>query len=234
MSDIILSGGETSSGLVLSAGDTLSVLSGATATGTTILNGGHEIVSSGGMDAGTIISAVGFEQVSSGGTVSGAILRGGDLTIIGGTANGTTVSSGGFFVVESGGARERHGGVQPRRHRAVWWSLHHLPDGAGRRNCRGSHGLHAQQFWRGQRRRCRCRERRRRERQLSSPPAALSRSSVGGSAVGTILSGGGESVLSGGVTFGEFILGATSTFFSNETVSSGGVVSSATISNTGN
>jgi autotransporter-associated beta strand protein/autotransporter passenger strand-loop-strand repeat protein len=98
MSGTTVASGQSSAGLVISAGDTLDVLSGGTVTSPTVLAGGSELVS--------------------GGTDSSGIIDGGALTVDGltstsinfsttilqaGTAIGTTVSSGGLVNVGPGG-----------------------------------------------------------------------------------------------------------------------------------
>jgi len=63
--------GQTSSGIILHNGDTLTVLSGGKAIGTKVLYGGRV--------SGTVVSSGGLEFISSAGTVGGG--TGGDLQL---------------------------------------------------------------------------------------------------------------------------------------------------------
>jgi O-antigen biosynthesis protein len=94
--------GQTSSGIVLHAGDTETVLSGGTASNTVVSSGGTEIISSGGRDAGARISAHGRQDVygsASGATVS---VTASQIVHSGGSASGTVVV-GGTEIVSAGG-----------------------------------------------------------------------------------------------------------------------------------
>jgi autotransporter passenger strand-loop-strand repeat protein len=104
MADTVISGGQTSSGNTVSAGDTLTVLFGGTAissfvgsqgtlndagltTGTNLVSG-NEIVSPGGVASGTTDD--GFQLISAGGTAVGTIVESGGLQdVFSGTATGT-------------------------------------------------------------------------------------------------------------------------------------------------
>jgi autotransporter passenger strand-loop-strand repeat protein len=96
MTTIYVSADVTSTGLVISNGETLDVLSGGTAVSITVTSGGYEYVS-GGKTVGTVVSNGGEEVVFSGGvTSSTAVIAGGhELVLSGGTAFSTTVSNGG-------------------------------------------------------------------------------------------------------------------------------------------
>ncbi len=106
MTDIVISGGQTSSGIALAGGDTLTVLSGGTASKTTINSGGIETVSSGGIDLGATVNSGGTQIVRSGGFTSGVTLGNvfqAGAQIVFGTASATTITSGGVETVSSGG-----------------------------------------------------------------------------------------------------------------------------------
>jgi len=93
MSRYIVSSGVTSSGVTLSSGDVIDVLSGGISVNTTalsgglvnvygtasstILMGGRDVVEARGSASGTVISSGGIEYVS--GTVSSASVRSGGL-----------------------------------------------------------------------------------------------------------------------------------------------------------
>ena len=93
--------GVVSSGLVVSATETLTVLSGGSAVSTTVDAYGTLAVSSGGYASGTIVSSAGLEQVSGGGIVSGTQVSGGGQESVGGTAFGTVL--GGTQAILAGG-----------------------------------------------------------------------------------------------------------------------------------
>ncbi len=115
MSDlIVVSGGQISTGIVVSSGWTLEVLSGGSAVSATVLSGGFETISSGGTAIGTILSSGGEDVVSSGGVASRTVLSGGPVSFMGmggalteqvvyGSAIDTIVSSGGEEIVSAGG-----------------------------------------------------------------------------------------------------------------------------------
>jgi autotransporter passenger strand-loop-strand repeat protein len=84
MTAFVVSSGQTSSGIILNSGDTLSVLSGGVTSNTLVHSGGTEIVFSGGLD-------------------HSAVLSGGTLDIFGGAVvSGATVASGGTLVLDNG------------------------------------------------------------------------------------------------------------------------------------
>jgi Hint domain len=109
-----ISGGVTSSGVVVSGGIVLDVLSGGTITGTTILAGGSARIEFGGVDSGSTISSGGVEtvlgsasfdqvrgtQLDSASVVSATVFAGGSETVaLGATDTGSTISSGGNETV---------------------------------------------------------------------------------------------------------------------------------------
>jgi autotransporter passenger strand-loop-strand repeat protein len=102
MTTTFVSSGVTSSGLVVTSGNVLEVLSGGSAAVTSVTSSGTLLVDVGGVASGTIVSSGGSAAVS--GTDSGAtIAGGGSETVFGsGSANATTVSSGGFLIMEGG------------------------------------------------------------------------------------------------------------------------------------
>lgn len=104
-SSYIVSSTVTSTGVVLSAGDTETVLSGGVASATHIHKEGYEYVSAGGVDSGAIVSNGGVLIVSSGGIAGGEIVaNGGTIELeTGAVGGGGTVSSGGLL---SGGGAE--------------------------------------------------------------------------------------------------------------------------------
>jgi len=100
MSTTTISYPETTSGLVLSAGDQEIVSSGGIAYATVINEGGNEYVSSGGAASGTIVNWNGYQFVS-GSAVKTTIDGGFQSVISSGQAIGTTVSNGLQTVVGS-------------------------------------------------------------------------------------------------------------------------------------
>ena len=123
MENIIVSSGQTSTGLTLTD-NTMYVNAGGTATGTTVNSVGRLYVSSGGSatnttvnskggmyvyDSGTanniMVNSSGCFSVASGGTATGGTVNSGGWLIVsrGGLANNTTVNSSGCFSVDSGG-----------------------------------------------------------------------------------------------------------------------------------
>jgi autotransporter passenger strand-loop-strand repeat protein len=98
---IYVSAGVTSSGLVITNGEILDVLSGGMAVGIVVGRGGDEVVRSGATASGTIVSSGGGELAY--GTDSGTTVSSGGIEYVGGTAIGTIVSSDGTEAVSSGG-----------------------------------------------------------------------------------------------------------------------------------
>ena len=94
--NLFVSSGQTSNGLNVQFGGSVTVLSGGTVS-STVLSGGFENV--GGRAVGTMISSGGQEMVVSGGVASNTmVLSGGIQTVLkGGAAVGTTVSTMGYM-----------------------------------------------------------------------------------------------------------------------------------------
>ena len=117
---INISAGVTSSGLTVSSGTNLVVLSGGTISSTTVSSGGTVYISKGGTDSATTlaggtlnvygsdvsatVTSGGLESVYSGGIATGANVRSSSFLFVqnGGSAVGTT-DSGGVYRVYSGG-----------------------------------------------------------------------------------------------------------------------------------
>ena len=103
MTTQFVSSGVVSSGIVVTSGNALIVLSGGVASATTVSDGGVEVVH--GSAAGTMIASGGLDLLSSGGTTISAVLAGGnglaaiEIVNSGGTASATTISGGGVEVV---------------------------------------------------------------------------------------------------------------------------------------
>jgi autotransporter passenger strand-loop-strand repeat protein len=93
------------SGLTVSSGHTLQVLSGGTDLGATVRSGGTLLVGAGGTDSGATILKSGAEKILFGGTGIGATISGGGVETVssGGVAVGTAVRSGGTEIVSNGG-----------------------------------------------------------------------------------------------------------------------------------
>src|SRR5262245_35095652 len=100
-SDLQISGGQFSAGIIVLSGGTLEILSGGVASDT-VDAGGHDIVSSGGLAVATVISSGGKEDVY--GVANNAhVLGGGEQDIhSGGQVTGDTVD-GGIVNVSFGG-----------------------------------------------------------------------------------------------------------------------------------
>ena len=96
-------GGGVYSGLIVSSGHTLKVLSGGTDLDATVRSGGALIVGSDGTDSGATILKGGVEKVTFGGASIDVALKSGGTEIVsaGGVASDTNVSSGGALVVSS-------------------------------------------------------------------------------------------------------------------------------------
>jgi autotransporter passenger strand-loop-strand repeat protein len=120
MTTQFVSSGVVSSGVIVTSGNVLEVLSGGTADVTSVTSGGLQQVDAGGFASGTVISAGGsdtvfgsdtgatvnsggIETVSSGGIANSATINnGGVLSIIGGSASHITINSGGSLVLNGG------------------------------------------------------------------------------------------------------------------------------------
>jgi autotransporter passenger strand-loop-strand repeat protein len=131
----VISRGVSSSGLVISAGDQLEVLSGGSVHATTVIGGGTTYLCAGAQASRVTVSSGGVEFVQSGGFASGTVLSAGGhdvnygrtvatLAVLGASAtvgsggkdSGTIVHSGGAEIVLSGGTASgtvvRSGGIQ--------------------------------------------------------------------------------------------------------------------------
>jgi autotransporter passenger strand-loop-strand repeat protein len=98
---LMVSAGQTYSGITVLSGGIETVLSGGTASGTIVDSGGTETVSGGGKDVGTTISG---KQYVYGTATSATIGAGGNQYVeAGGAASATIVHSGGRQIVSSGG-----------------------------------------------------------------------------------------------------------------------------------
>jgi autotransporter passenger strand-loop-strand repeat protein len=105
MTTQFVSSGVVNSGVIVSGGNVLEVLSGGTADATTVTSGGDQQVDSGGFASGTVISAGGSDTVF--GTDTGATVNsGGTMLLVGRTpsASNVTISSGGTVLVEGRGS----------------------------------------------------------------------------------------------------------------------------------
>jgi fibronectin-binding autotransporter adhesin len=98
----VVSAGVTSSGLVITNGTTLQVLSGGVADATRLTSGGRETVSGGGIDSGATVSSGGLLTVSAGGTASGTVLNNAG-EIDAGSAVSASELAGSWMAVASGG-----------------------------------------------------------------------------------------------------------------------------------
>jgi autotransporter passenger strand-loop-strand repeat protein len=96
MTTQFVSSGVVSSGVVVSNGNILEVLSGGTADVTSVTGGGIEQIDAGGVASGTVISAGGSETVLSGGTDLNTIISNGGFELVssGGTISSTTIAGG--------------------------------------------------------------------------------------------------------------------------------------------
>jgi autotransporter passenger strand-loop-strand repeat protein len=122
MTTQFVSSGIVSSGVLVTSGNVLEVLSGGTADVTSVTSGGLQQVDAGGFVSGTAISAGGsdtvfgsdtgatvnsggIEIVSSGGIASSATINNsGVLLLEGGSASHITINSGGSLVLSGGGS----------------------------------------------------------------------------------------------------------------------------------
>ncbi|MCB8876661.1 Hint domain-containing protein [Acidisoma silvae] len=104
MSDTTISYGTVSSGLVLSSGDVLDVLSGGTADLTVVSAGGIAYVSAGGTEISTVVLSRGLDDVLSGGIASGTVISTyGDEQVYGAAVD-AVVDVGGSQTVLNGGS----------------------------------------------------------------------------------------------------------------------------------
>jgi autotransporter passenger strand-loop-strand repeat protein len=100
---IYVSDGQSSSGLSMSNGDQLVVLSGGTASGTTVSFGGSMEVS-GGVANGTTLDNGSMEVDA--GSANDTTVYSGILVVSGGVANGTTLTVNGSMEVDAGSASD--------------------------------------------------------------------------------------------------------------------------------
>ena len=132
-------GGGVYSGLIVSSGHTLKVLSGGTDLDATVRSGGALIVGSDGTDSGATILKGGVEKVTFGGASIDAALK-----------------SGGTEIVSAGGVAERHQRVERRRACRIFGrhgrSDHHLQRRQRDRQ-RGGTDLGGDQLWHARRQR---------------------------------------------------------------------------------
>jgi autotransporter passenger strand-loop-strand repeat protein len=99
MTTQFVSSGVISSGVIVSSGNTLEVLSGGTADATTVTSGGIQRVDVGGFASGTVISAGGSDTVF--GTDTGATVNSGETMLLErstASATNVTINSGGTLI----------------------------------------------------------------------------------------------------------------------------------------
>ena len=203
--------GAVLSGYSVGVGPILDVLSGGLTSATTVTTSGTESVFAGGTALGSIVGDGGFMQVgvpsssqglggSAGGTVSNTSVSGGQLSVnSGGLAVSTT-------IVNNGGAQVTSGGTVSGTTISNSGGMTVLSGGTAADTAVLSGGYF----------------------QLGVGPISGSPGSAGGSATGTILSGGFEAVFSGGVDSGATIL-----LHGNQVVSAGGFSIGAAVSSGG-
>ena len=99
--NIKVSAGTTSTGRIISSGNTMTVL--GTANSTTV-NSGEMYISSGGVANSTTVNSRSGMRISSSGVANSTTMNGGGMDIWnGGVANSTTVNSGGYMFIYGGG-----------------------------------------------------------------------------------------------------------------------------------
>ncbi|WP_342711236.1 hypothetical protein AAFG13_04430 [Bradyrhizobium sp. B124] len=200
--------GAVVSGYSVGSGPILEVLSGGSTSAITVSANGTEIVLAGGTALGTIVGSGGFMQVgipsfqgsggSAGGTASNTTVAGGQLDV---NSGGLAVST---TIASNGGAQVTSGGAVSGTTISNSGGMTVLSGGTAA----GTTVLSGGYFQLGS---------------FNGSPG-----SAGGSATGTILSGGFEAVFSGGADSGVTILSG-----GTQVVSSGGVTIGATISSGG-
>ena len=114
---IVVSPGQTSSGLIVTSGETLYVLAGGSAVDVTVSSGGAEAISSGGVATSTTVANFAEQYVYAGGVASDTTLSGDQFIFSRGSAVSTTVASNGGYenIAISGTAIAtvvQHGGEQ--------------------------------------------------------------------------------------------------------------------------
>ncbi|SEC02388.1 hypothetical protein [Bradyrhizobium erythrophlei] len=202
--------GAVVSGYSAGSGPILDVLSGGSTSATTVTANGTENVFAGGTALGTFIGNGGFMQVgipsfqgsggSAGGTASNTTVAGGQLSV---NSGGLAVST---AIANNGGAQVTSGGAVSGTTISNSGGMTVLSGGTAA----GTTVLSGGYF------------------QLGEGPFSGSPGSAGGSATGTILSGGFEAIFSGGVDSGASILSG-----GTQVVSSGGVTIDASVSSGG-
>jgi autotransporter passenger strand-loop-strand repeat protein len=105
MTDTSVTAGQTSTGITVSDGDTLTVLAGGTVSNTTVNDAGTETVDAGGRSISTTVSGGGTMNVNAGGSATFTKVTGVDAVenVSGGTTTSTTVIDGGLESVVAGG-----------------------------------------------------------------------------------------------------------------------------------
>ena len=200
--------GAVVSGYSVGSGPILDVVSGGSTSAITVSANGTENVFAGGTARGTIVGSAGFMQVgipsfqgsggSAGGTASNTIVAGGQLDV---NSGGLAVST---TLASNGGAQVTSGGAVSGTTISNSGGMTVLSGGTAT----GTTVLSGGYFQLGS---------------FNGSPG-----SAGGSATGTVLSGGFEAVFSGGVDSGATILSG-----GNQVVSSGGVTIGAMVSSGG-
>ena len=223
---VVVSSGQTSTGVVLSSGNQLTVLSGGITSGTQVSNVGTEVISLGGVANGTVVlaggdefvagvasgttvSALGLEHVLAGGVTVGENLIGSgagnyarENVSSGGIASGTTVSDTGVLTVLLGGLAV--GTIVNSTDVGVPNS-----DGALIVSAGGTASGAVVNF------------------------SGLLNVRAGGLEVGGLVHGGGSLSVISGTTVSNSLIGSGLGISAIERVSSGGVASAAFLSNTG-
>ena len=99
---LVVSAGQTDTGITVLAGGTVDVASGGKASGTVISSGGTEIVSSGGTDVSATVENGGSQTILSGGADIGTVMSGGSQLVYG-TATNVVLDGDAIQTIESGG-----------------------------------------------------------------------------------------------------------------------------------
>ncbi|MGY3482155.1 autotransporter passenger strand-loop-strand repeat protein [Bradyrhizobium sp. USDA 4011] len=202
--------GAVVSGYSVGSGPILDVLSGGSTSAITVTANGTENVFAGGTALGTFIGNGGFMEIgipslqgsggSAGGTASNTTVVGGQLDV---NSGGLAVST---MIADNGGAKVTSGGAVSGTTISNSGGMTVLSGGTAA----GTTVLGGGYF------------------QLGEGPLSGSPGSAGGSATGTVLSGGFEAVFSGGVDSGATILSG-----GNQTISSGGVTTGVMVTSGG-
>ena len=122
MTTQFVSSGIVSSGVTVTSGNVLEVLSGGTADVTSVTSAGLQQVDAGGIVSGTVISAGGSETVF--GSETGATIdSGGVLTLRGGSVTSSTINNGGSLVLSGGSFAhvfDNGTSISPEAARVTW------------------------------------------------------------------------------------------------------------------